>query len=186
VKHFGIITPPVSGHIHPFGALGRELLARGHRVTCFQMLDVEEKIRSQGIDFQPIGLTDHPRGSLDESLKNLGALRGLAALRFTVRAIERTSVMVCRDAPAVIKAAGIDALLVDQMEPAGGAVAEHLGLPFITVCNALAINRDAIAPPPFTPWRYRDAWWARPRGPRCRPPWHRSDRSARRRRSAPS
>jgi len=163
VKHFGIITPPVSGHIHPFGALGRELLARGHRVTCFQMLDVEEKIRSQGIDFQPIGLTDHPRGSLDESLKNLGALRGLAALRFTVRAIERTSVMVCRDAPAVIKAAGIDALLVDQMEPAGGAVAEHLGLPFITVCNALAINRDAIAPPPFTPWRYRDAWWARPR-----------------------
>jgi MGT family glycosyltransferase len=23
------------------------------------------------------------------------------------------------------------------------------------------INRDPIAPPPFTPWAYRDAWWAR-------------------------
>jgi MGT family glycosyltransferase len=160
VTHFGIITPPVSGHIHPFGALGRELIARGHRVTCLQMLDVEDKVRSQGLEFQPIGLTDHPRGSLLESLAQLGKLRGLAALRFTIRAIERTSIMVCRDAPAAIKAAGIDALLVDQMEPAGGAVAEHLGMPFITVCNALAINRDAVAPPPFTGWQYRDVWWA--------------------------
>jgi MGT family glycosyltransferase len=69
--------------------------------------------------------------------------------------------MVCRDAPAAIREAGIEALLVDQMEPAGGAVAEHLGLPFVTICNALAINRDAAVPPAFTPWHYRDAWWAR-------------------------
>jgi MGT family glycosyltransferase len=39
-------------------------------------------------------------------------------------------------------------------------VAEHLGLPFVTVCNALAINRDPISPPPFTPWQFKDAWWA--------------------------
>ena len=71
--------------------------------------------------------------------------------------------MACRDAPAAIRGAGVDALLVDQMEPAGGAVAEHLGLPFITICNALAINRDPVAPPPFTPWEYRDTWWARAR-----------------------
>ena len=64
--------------------------------------------------------------------------------------------MVCRDAPDAIRRAGIDALLVDQMEPAGGAVAEHLGIPFVTVCNALAINRDPVAPPPFTDWTYRN------------------------------
>src|SRR5204863_8127131 len=75
VKHFGIISPPVSGHLHPFGALGRELQARGHRVTCFHMLDVEDKVRAQGMDFEPIGLKDHPRGSLPESLKELGALK---------------------------------------------------------------------------------------------------------------
>src|SRR5262249_4370127 len=34
------------------------------------------------------------------------------------------------------------------------------GLPFITICNALAINREPLVPPPFTPWTYRDAWWA--------------------------
>ena len=71
--------------------------------------------------------------------------------------------MVCEDAPAAIREAGVDALLVDQMEPAGGAVAEHLGLPFITVCNALAINRDPVAPPSFTPWAYRETSWARMR-----------------------
>jgi MGT family glycosyltransferase len=68
--------------------------------------------------------------------------------------------MVCRDAPDAIRRRKIDALLVDQMEPAGGAVADHLGIPFITICNALAINRDEIAPPPFSPWPYRRSRWA--------------------------
>jgi zeaxanthin glucosyltransferase len=163
MKHFGIISPPVSGHINPFAALGRELLARGHRITYFQMPDLEEKIRSEGLDFSAIGGSDHPRGSLHESLAQLGQLKGTAALRFTIRAVARTSIMVCRDAPAAIRAAGVDALLVDQMEPAGGAVADHLGLPFVSICNALAINRDPIVPPPFTSWEYQDVWWAKVR-----------------------
>jgi MGT family glycosyltransferase len=69
--------------------------------------------------------------------------------------------MLCRDGPAAIRRAGVDLLLVDQMEPAGGAVAEHLDIPFVTICNALAINRDPAVPPPFTPWRFRDTAWAR-------------------------
>lgn len=161
MAHLGIITPPVSGHLHPFGALGRELIARGHRVTCFQVEDLREKITREGLGFQPIGQSDHPAGSLPQSLQRLGQLQGLAALRFTIAAVARTTTMVCRDAPATLQAAGVDALLVDQMEPAGGAIAEHLGLPFVTVCNALAINRDPVAPPPFTPWAYQAAGWAR-------------------------
>jgi MGT family glycosyltransferase len=161
MKHFGIISPPVSGHVHPMGALGRELISRGHRVTYFQMLDLEDKIRSEGLDFEPIGESDHPRGSLPVALKQLGHLGGFAALRFTIGQVAKTSVMLCRDGPAAIRRAGVDVLLVDQMEPAGGAVAEHLDIPFVTICNALAINRDPAVPPPFTPWRYRDTAWAR-------------------------
>jgi MGT family glycosyltransferase len=161
MSHFGIISPPVSGHINPFSALGRELQARGHRVTYFQLCDLEQKIRSEGLEFRAIGQREFPPGSLKTWTAHLGTLRGLAALRFTIRAVERTTGMVCRDAPEAVRQAGVDTLLVDQMEPAGGAIAEHLGLPFITVCNALAINRDAVTPPPFTPWRYRDGRWAR-------------------------
>jgi UDP:flavonoid glycosyltransferase YjiC (YdhE family) len=100
---------------------------------------------------------------LPESLSQLGRLDGLQALRFTIRAITKTTEMICRDAPAAIRKRGINFLLVDQTEPAGGTVAEHLGLPFVTICNALAINRDDGVPPPFTPWQYRPGLWARVR-----------------------
>ena len=69
--------------------------------------------------------------------------------------------MICRDAPSTIKAAGIEALLVDQTEPAGGTVAEYLGLPFVTICCALAVNREPNLPPVFTPWQYQKSPWAR-------------------------
>jgi zeaxanthin glucosyltransferase len=142
-------------------ALGRELLNRGHQVTWFHMQDLEAKVREERIQFRTIGLTDHLPGSLPESLRQLGQLDGIAAIRFTIRAVARTSEMFCREGPGAIREAGVDALLVDQMEPAGGALAEHLGLPFFTICNALAINRDPDVPPPFTPWSYRAGGLAR-------------------------
>lgn len=157
----GIVSPPVPGHIHPCAALGRELTRRGHHVTYFQVPDLEKKIASEGLEFQAIGAREYPLGSLPASLAALGRLHGQAALRFTIRAVARTTDMTCRDLPAAVQATGVEALLVDQMEPAGGAVAEHLGLPFVTVCNALAINRDPVAPPPFAPWSYTPAGWAR-------------------------
>jgi MGT family glycosyltransferase len=71
--------------------------------------------------------------------------------------------MICRDAPQAIRDARVDVLLVDQTEPAGGSVAEHLGIPFVTVCNALALNREPDVPPPFSPWNYRESVLARMR-----------------------
>jgi len=161
--HLGIVSPPVSGHINPFAALGRELKRRGHRVTWFHMEDLAGRIQREDLDFQAIGQTDHPLGSLPESLSQLGRLQGWPALRFTINAIRKTTEMLCRDLPEAVRRAGVDALLVDQTEPAGGSVAEHLGMPFITVCNALALNRDPYVPPPFTPWGYQRSAWAKVR-----------------------
>jgi zeaxanthin glucosyltransferase len=159
--HFGIVSPPVPGHIHPFGSLGRELIARGHRVTLFNMVDVEDAARAEGLEFVAIGHSDHPAGSLAVSLKQLGRLQGLPALRFTIGAVKKTTEMICRDAPDAIRASGIGMLLVDQTEPAGGTVAGHLGLPFVTICNALALNREWAVPPPFTAWTQAGHWWER-------------------------
>lgn len=161
MTRFGIVGPPVPGHVNPFLALAHELRSRGHSVTFFQIPDLEAEVRAEGFDFRPIGAKDHSIGSLSESLKQLGNLSGLAALRFTVRAIQQTTEVICRDAPAAVKEARIDLLLVDQTEPAGGSVAEYLGLPFVTICNALALNREPAVPPPFTPWKYRDDVWGR-------------------------
>jgi MGT family glycosyltransferase len=142
-------------------ALGRELAARGHRVTYFQLRDLDAKVRAEGLNFHPYGERDHPVGSLQESLAALGRLSGAAAQRFTIRAVARTTRALCRDLPGAIRAAGVDALVIDQMEPGGAAVADYLGLPFVTVCNALAVNRDWSVPPPFSPWPYQDTWRAR-------------------------
>jgi zeaxanthin glucosyltransferase len=160
---FGIVSPPVSGHIHPFGALGRELIERGHQVTLLHMEDVRAKATAEGLDFLPIGQTDHPPGTLAISLRKLGQLQGLAALRFTIQEIVKTTEMFCRDAPEAIRAAGIEALLVDQTEPCGGSIADHLGIPFVTVCNALNLNQEPSVPPPFTSFAYRDSAFARVR-----------------------
>ncbi len=161
--HYGIITPPVAGHLHPFGALGRELIARGHRVTLLHMEDVRGRALEEGLEFAALGESDHPPESLGRSLAELGRRKGLGALRFTIDAVRRTTEMICRDAPAMLEARGIDRLLVDQMEPAGAAVADHLGIPFVTICNALALNREAYMPPPFTGWKHTRSRWGRAR-----------------------
>jgi MGT family glycosyltransferase len=125
------------------------------------MPDLAQRAQGEGLGFIGIGYTDHPPGSLSESLAQLARLEGFPALRFTIRAIRRTTEMICRDAPGCIRSTGVEALLVDQTEPAGGTVAEHLGLPFITVCNALALNREPAVPPPFGGWDYKDTPLAR-------------------------
>ena len=127
------------------------------------MPDLASSVRAEQVDFVPIGGSDHPVGSLPQSLAELGRLSGFAALRFTVRAIAQTTEMICRDAPQAVHNARVDMLLVDQTEPAGGSVAEHLGIPFVTLCNALALNREPDVPPPFSPWTYRESVWARMR-----------------------
>jgi MGT family glycosyltransferase len=100
---------------------------------------------------------------LEQSLASIGKRHGLSALRFTIQEVAKTTETMLREAPAAIRAHGVSMLLVDQTEPAGAAIAERLRLPFVTVCNALALNREADVPPPFTPWNYHPSAWARQR-----------------------
>jgi MGT family glycosyltransferase len=90
----------------------------------------------------------------------LGKLSGLAALRYTISWIQKMAAMCLREAPEAIKEAGVEALLVDQVSPEGGTVAEYLDIPFVSVCSALMLNRDTSLPPFNTPWSYSPAWWA--------------------------
>ncbi|ARV59264.1 glycosyl transferase family 1 [Nostocales cyanobacterium HT-58-2] len=178
MTHFGVICPPFSGHLNPLAALGRELRSppvqcsvrspkprlcpsRGHRVTFLQISDLEPKILSEGLNFYPIGQSIYQPGELAETLAQLGQLSGIPALRYSLNFCQRMTAIICQDTPAAIEAAGIEALLVDQMEPAGEAIAELLNIPFISVCNAQAIHRSADVPPFFTPWSYQNTWWAR-------------------------
>ncbi|GFE69554.1 glycosyltransferase [Chroococcus sp. FPU101] len=156
----GIICPPISGHLNPLIALGQELKIRGHCITFVHVPDIESKIREAGFNFQSIGQVDYPVGAMKNYFDQLSQLRGLAELRFTLQCGQKLAEMICREAPAVLKKENIELLLVDQNEPAGSTVAEALGIPFVTICSSLALNREPGIPPVFTPWHYHHSGWS--------------------------
>jgi zeaxanthin glucosyltransferase len=157
MSHIGILCPGAIGHLNPMCNLGMELMRRGHRVTLFGVPEVAEKIERSSLEFYEIGASDFPPGA------ELGRLTGLAGLKFAIKFFEREAKMLFRDAPEAIRTAGIDLLLVDQVTNAGGTIADYLNLPFITVCNALPINREPGVPPNFTAWKAENSWLARRR-----------------------
>ncbi len=158
MARIGIISPPVPGHLNPFIALALALRDRGHEAVFVQMADVGPRVRRAGLDFIPIGASDHPEGTLGESLSTLGRLHGRSALRHVVQAVARTTGMFCRDGVDALREAHVDGLLVDQTEPVGALLAERLDVPYVTACAALLVNREVGVPPPFTSWLPSDAW----------------------------
>ena len=161
MRRIGILSFSSPGHYYPITALGRRLQARGHRVVYFQIADLESPIRAAGLEFRRIGRDDFPLGALRARDEELGRLEGLAALQYFLRGLHRQTEMVFRDAPAAIHDEGIDALLIDQIETAGGTVAEHLKLPFVSVAAALPVNLDPNVPPCLFPWPHRPGLGAR-------------------------
>ena len=155
MAHFGLICPELSGHLNPMTTLGRELKRRGHRVTLIGRPDAQKKTESAGLGFAVVGEKEFPAGSLAQTTAQLGRLAGLKAIRLTAELLRRAAVTVLDQASGAIASTGVDALLVDQVTPAGETVAEMLNLPFLSVCNALALNPDPALPPAVTPWRYR-------------------------------
>jgi MGT family glycosyltransferase len=129
-------------------------------VVYFQVADLERPIRAAGLQFRQIGREDFPLGALRARDEEVGKLKGLAALWCGLRGIERKAMMLFRDAPAAIRDEGVDSLIVDQIEMAGGTVAEHLGLPFISAAVALPINTDPSVPPCHLSWSHRLGVWA--------------------------
>ncbi len=161
MTHFGLICPATTGHLNTMLPLGKELQKRGHRVTLFGILDAKSKTLAAELEFRAIGESEFPTGAIAESITQLGKLSGLAALQYTVNFLKDQAAVMLRDAPTAVKEAGVEALLVDQVSPEGGSVAELLGIPFITVCSAVVLNREPSVPPYFKTWGYNPAWWAR-------------------------
>jgi zeaxanthin glucosyltransferase len=161
IRHFGIICPNTPGHLNPMVALADAVRSRGHRVTFFLLGDQPAAVTNAGFEIFPLGGADYPADQYRAGIERLGTLQGRAALIYTFALFARSSKAILTGGPAAVRAAGVTAMLVDQVSSPGGTVADELGLPFVTVCNALILNRDPAVPPFFTHWWPRDTWWAR-------------------------
>ena len=146
MARLGAFCFPGTGHINPMTALAKELERRGHKVIIFGIADTEARVRAAGIEFHLIGAQDYPPGTLQLLDQRLGTLRGLASFRFTVDRVKNTATMILRDGPPAARSANLDALLIDEADMAG-SIAEHLGLPFISLAFFPPLVRDDRIPP---------------------------------------
>jgi MGT family glycosyltransferase len=155
VAHFGVVAPAFYSHFSALSALSLALHARGHRITFLQRPDAAAFLNDDRLGFHAVGGASHPPGSLAESLRRAANPGSPLGLRRVIDDMAATTTMLCRELPAAFEHLQIDAVLGDQMEAAGGLVAEALGLPFISVACALPVNREAGIPLPVMPFDYR-------------------------------
>src|SRR5579863_8035831 len=119
MSRLGAFCFPGTGHLNPMTALARTLQLRGHEVVIFGIADTEARVRAAGIEFREIGMEDYPPGTLQKLDEHLARLKGFAALRFTLERVRNSARMVLRDGPQAVRAANVEALLVDQTDFAG-------------------------------------------------------------------
>ncbi|MEN3277255.1 MAG: zeaxanthin glucosyltransferase [Massilia sp.] len=165
MAHFGVVAPAFYSHFSALSALGLALVARGHRVSFLHRADAASYLPVPAADarlgFHALGARTHPPGSLAASLARAANPGSPLGLRRVILDMADTTTMLCRELPAAIDALQIDALLADQMEAAGGLVAEALGLPFVSVACALPVNREPGIPLPVMPFAWSEGERAR-------------------------
>lgn len=155
MSHYAVIAPPLYSHVRALEALAQQLIARGHRVTFMQQAEARTLLSDARIGFCPLGARSHPPGSLARTLRLTAHPSGMGIFRL-IDDMAKTSDMLCRELPAALAQAGIDGLIVDQMEAAGGLAAQALGLPFVSVACALPVNREPHLPLPVMPFNYAE------------------------------
>ena len=159
MTHFAFLTPPYAGHLNPMLALARTLVDRGHRATFVAQADLGPKVARPGIGFASVGARSHPPGRLARMTARLGTTTGVFGIGGVIRDMAETTDMLCDEVPAELRRIQADAIVADQTEAAGGLVARHLGLPLVSVANALLIDREPAVPPAFVGWRYDPSAW---------------------------
>ena len=151
MAHFAFIGPPLRGHFRPLSNIAAELIARGHKATFVHHADAAHLVEAEGAAFEAIGKAAPP---VESWTRPMTRIRGIIGLGGMMQGMVRFTDAFCSEAPAVLKRIGADALIVDQLEPGGGLVAEHLGLPYASIADTLPINREMGLPPPYVGWGY--------------------------------
>jgi len=126
-------------------------------MSSAEITDVEAPVKAAGVEFCLIGESDYPLGTLKKLDQRLSGQKGLATFRFTVERVRNTALMVLRDGPQAVRNAKVDALLVDEADM-GGNVAEHLGLPYVSIACFPPLVRDNRIPAFCFSWGLGRTW----------------------------
>jgi len=153
--HIALICPEVAGHLNPTATLGRELARRGHRVSLVSRSIVKPRADACGFELIPIDAGEPEFRGFQPGLQKLARLKGHGGVRQTTRLLRDRAALTLRNGPERLRAAGVEAVVADQVSLDGVALADTLRLPFVTVCNMLAMQHESGVPPWVFGWRYR-------------------------------
>ncbi len=159
--HIALVCPEMHGHLNPMATLGRELAKRGHRISLVSSPRGKPKADACGFEFLPVGVREHESGELQVGLDKLAKMKGLGALRLTGQLLCDQTAITLRDAPDLLRTAGVEAMVVDQVSPSGNALADVQKLPFVMVCNAMAMHQEPGVPPGVLNWGYNPGVFGR-------------------------
>jgi zeaxanthin glucosyltransferase len=148
MSRIGFFTLPYRGHLNPAMALGRKLSERGHEVIFFNSVLTRAVLRTAGLSFYPL--------SIGES-HNLVFRKFIGSnLSIKLQRQQLFTQSILREAPEAIKSAGIEALVIDQMDYPVGTVADRLNIPYVSLGLVPPIYLSAFIPLIWYPWRYHD------------------------------
>jgi MGT family glycosyltransferase len=152
MAHFGFMTLNVMGHLYPMSTLAAELKRRGHLVTFFAFADGEPFLTEAGMDCVVYGRESFPPGYTKRVTDELSRMKGRRGFLYTVELLCGEVTAQLSELPAAVRGAGVDAMVIDQFSLGGSTVAEHLGLPYVHVANALIGNIEDCVPPISFGW----------------------------------
>jgi MGT family glycosyltransferase len=154
LSRVGFITLYATGHLNPSIVLGRALEQQGHEVVFFNILDTNDAIISAGLRLVPFAETEYPVGALRPLMQKTGELSGQAAFAYYVERMILFFSTSFRYLPELIRREKLDLLVIDQVHYGGATIAEHMGIPFVSLANALLVNREDVIPPPVMLWPF--------------------------------
>jgi len=148
VSRFLFVVPPLTGHVNPTIAVGRELSRRGHEVAWAGHGDIVGPLLppgSQLFSLGDAGASDFFRPALEKSQR----VRGLESLQFLWETLLVPLARAMRPRIAqLIASYRPDALIVDQQALGGALAARAAGLPWASFSTTSAGVTDPLAPLP--------------------------------------
>ncbi len=154
MARIGFLAHYDTGHVNPSTVLGRALQAAGHQILFFNIPDTEEKITHSDLQFVALGEQEYPLGTLAAQTRRRGELFGLEVMKDYFERVASWASITLQQLPGLLHRHPVDLLVIDQVNYAGPTVAEHLGIPFVSLANALLLNREDTVPPPVLPMPY--------------------------------
>jgi len=132
----GFICLDLPGHLNPMSSLARQLQARNHEVVLLYSSG------AAGVPFVPGPEKDH----INENRPEISKKQGQDALQFSVRALLTQTEAILKSLPAIVKANGIDALIIDKVQFYAELGAMQLGMPYVHVPESLLSSRPLPSP----------------------------------------